>query len=264
MANSLNYVDCTRAPNCTTLRRSYCFKTTNTCGSCLPGLIGREISYLASNSSSNCSPIYRTPLTFYFTLDIKDPHHSLHTSHFVSLPPITLHLTLTLLLILSNACVLGVIGDSNVLCRTVPKANDFQPRRSRTLLTTTCSAGSDCLYGQCTNNICTTPDLLCPTSVIGMILFLSYTEQMTLWAFLYLTIMSLTFLQLLSLFLLHCLGSVCSGNGACVYSDPSGSVLKSCLITDVRCTATCACTNGFGGADCTLTSAALVDRSDLR
>ena len=76
--------------------------------------------------------------------------------------------------------------------------------------------------------------------------------------------MSLTFLQFLPHFLLHCQGSVCSGNGACVYSDPSGTVLKSCSITDVRCTATCACTNGFGGVNCALTAAALVDRSDLR
>ena len=150
-----------------------------------------------------------------------------------------------------------------MLCRIDPNAKNV-PKRSRTLLTTTCSAGSDCLYGQCTNNLCTTPDLLCPTNVIGIILILPYTEQTSLWAFLYPTIISLTFLQLFSTFLLHCQGSVCSGNGACVYSDPSGTVLKSCSITDVRCTATCACTNGFGVADCTLTTAALVDRSDLR
>jgi hypothetical protein len=60
------------------------------------------------------------------------------------------------------------------------------------------------------------------------------------------------------------LGSVCSGNGACVYSDPSGSALSSCAITDVRCTATCACKDGFGGSDCTLTTAALLERGDLR
>ena len=121
-----------------------------------------------------------TPLTFYFLL---------HPSHFSYKKPTSFitHLLLLLLLLLfllhSNPslhcfkCVLGVIGDSNVLCRTAPSTNDFKIR-SRTLLTTTCSADSDCLYGQCTNNICTTPDLLCPTSAIGIILILSYMEQM--------------------------------------------------------------------------------------
>lgn len=117
-----------------------------------------------------------TPLTFYSALYLWElasftTNLSLYISYFIYLthnPNPSLYYF---------RCVLGVIGDSNVLCRTDPSANDFK-RRSRTLLTTACSAGSDCLYGQCTNNICTTPDLLCPTSVIGIILILSYMKQM--------------------------------------------------------------------------------------
>ena len=59
MANNLNYVDCTGAPNCTALRRSFCYKTANTCGSCLPGLSGLIMSYLWIDCTAlNCSALH--------------------------------------------------------------------------------------------------------------------------------------------------------------------------------------------------------------
>ena len=60
------------------------------------------------------------------------------------------------------------------------------------------------------------------------------------------------------------LGSVCSGNGACGYSDPSGNNITSCAIFDYRCKASCACTDGFSGKDCTLSTIALVQRNGFR
>ena len=60
------------------------------------------------------------------------------------------------------------------------------------------------------------------------------------------------------------LGSVCSGNGVCGYSDPSGNNITSCTIFDYRCKASCACTNGFSGKDCTLSTIVLVQRNGVR
>lgn len=64
--------------------------------------------------------------------------------------------------------------------------------------------------------------------------------------------------------LLPFVGSVCSGNGACVYFDSSGNNLTSCSIFDYRCKASCACTNDFSGKDCTLSTVALVQRNGVR
>ena len=66
------------------------------------------------------------------------------------------------------------------------------------------------------------------------------------------------------LHLLHTSGSVCSENGACRYSDPSGNMLPSCTISDVHCLAMCVCSNGYGGKDCSLDAASLTARNAIR
>lgn len=57
---------------------------------------------------------------------------------------------------------------------------------------------------------------------------------------------------------------MCSQNGACSYSDPSGNSLFSCTIVDVTCTASCVCNSGYGGNDCSLTDTVLTARDALR
>lgn len=89
----------------------------------------------------------------------------------------------------------------------------------------TCTTGSNCLYGLCKRNVCTAPLKSCPTAVPGM---------------------------------------VCSYNGVCGYSDPSGSPLYNCTILDVNCYATCSCHPGYGGRDCSLTTSDLEARDALR
>ena len=60
------------------------------------------------------------------------------------------------------------------------------------------------------------------------------------------------------------IGTACSGNGVCGYSDPSGGILLGCTILNVTCSATCACNTGFGGMDCSLNAAALTTRDSIR
>ena len=55
---------------------------------------------------------------------------------------------------------LGVIGDSNVICRNASSS-------AYGAIGSPCTINSDCLYGQCTNNVCTAPILQCPTSILG-------------------------------------------------------------------------------------------------
>ena len=58
--------------------------------------------------------------------------------------------------------------------------------------------------------------------------------------------------------------SICSNRGECKYVDPSSNVLSMCTIFDVTCTASCICKPGFGGADCSLSTAVLNNRDNLR
>lgn len=62
------------------------------------------------------------------------------------------------------------------------------------------------------------------------------------------------------------LGKICSGNGFCRYSDPSGNVLSACSIINPTCTASCACSpqSGYGGADCSINAEASSARDLLR
>lgn len=153
VATTLNAVNCSSAPNCTTLGRQQCFQTMNTCGSCYTGLS-------------------------------------------------------------------GILGDSNIECRNTLST----VKSTRGSINSPCLTNSDCLYRQCTNQICTPPALLCPTNQTD---------------------------------------TVCSRRGSCAYSDSSGNALKSCTIFDI-CSASCVCNSGFGGTDCSLSSAALVARSQIR
>lgn len=115
---------------------------------------------------------------------------------------------------------IGILGDSNVICRAISSNAALSGA-----LNTTCTSGSDCFYGQCTNGVCTPPKLQCPTSKLG---------------------------------------SVCSGHGACNYTDPSGSTLPSCNILHSKCSTFCICDKGFGGKDCSLNTAKFESRSALR
>ena len=72
-------MNCSASPNCTSLNRDFCYKTAGTCGKCLPGHTGKNltplsadpliiISPLPSSVPLNCaSPL--TPLSSLFFLD---------------------------------------------------------------------------------------------------------------------------------------------------------------------------------------------------
>jgi hypothetical protein len=88
-----------------------------------------------------------------------------------------------------------------------------------------CNVSSQCLQGSCTSNICAVPIKMCP----------SVNSQ------------------------------ECSGNGKCVYSDQNGFALnKICTQAETFCTASCSCTGGYGGNDCTLSPAEKVTRDLTR
>ena len=89
-----------------------------------------------------------------------------------------------------------------------------------------CEVGSDCLLGSCKGNVCSIPITECPSNTTM---------------------------------------AICSGHGACIYTDNSGQVLKEgCNIFDTSCSAACRCSDGFGGADCSLSPAAALARDELR
>ena len=43
VATTINYVNCTKAPNCTALHRDDCSRTSGTCGACLEGFLGIKL-----------------------------------------------------------------------------------------------------------------------------------------------------------------------------------------------------------------------------
>lgn len=53
---------------------------------------------------------------------------------------------------------LGIIGDSNVRCRNISSRAD-----TAGLVGSSCNVGSDCLYGECTSNVCSAPLRQCPS-----------------------------------------------------------------------------------------------------
>ena len=88
-----------------------------------------------------------------------------------------------------------------------------------------CTVSSNCLYDLCTNGVCAAPKKTCPSSSPD---------------------------------------TICSGHGRCIYKDVSMNILKTCLITDTSCTATCTCSKRYGGIDCSLDAAAYALRSTTR
>lgn len=117
---------------------------------------------------------------------------------------------------------------------------------------------------------------MCSTASFSLFLFLShflspslsFSPISSLPLFLFLS-HSLSFshsLSLLpSLFLsLSLTGTVCSGNGGCSYSDPSGNEIPVCDISNTRCKAVCQCRVGYGGKDCSMKLAMLTARSSIR
>jgi hypothetical protein len=108
----------------------------------------------------------------------------------------------------------GIVGPSNSLC--------FPKNSSQGTPGSSCLTGMDCLYGICTNSVCVTPTMECPSS--------SLTEP-------------------------------CSGHGVCQYFNLAGQESpEPCLITNVYCKASCLCDSAFGGRDCSLTTEKMVKR----
>ena len=89
----------------------------------------------------------------------------------------------------------------------------------------TCKHDADCLYHHCDNGICKAPQRSCQSGEPG---------------------------------------TVCSGHGTCIYSDSSGNTVQNCTIIDQHCSALCSCRGGYGGADCSLDTASLAGRSNVR
>jgi hypothetical protein len=60
--------------------------------------------------------------------------------------------------LLSTLLYVGVIGDSNVKCRNMSSKADLAG-----VIGSSCNVGSDCLYGECTSNVCSAPLQKCPS-----------------------------------------------------------------------------------------------------
>jgi hypothetical protein len=102
----------------------------------------------------------------------------------------------------------GIVGNSNQVCVETSLASIYGDIGS------SCNQDTDCLYGECSNNICTEPQQECPTSIVD---------------------------------------SECSGHGSCEYKI-NGQVANgsSCGITNTYCYLSCVCSSGYYGADCLL------------
>jgi hypothetical protein len=112
----------------------------------------------------------------------------------------------------------GIVGPSNSLC--------FSTNSSAGIAGSVCFNNSDCLYGACSNGICTVPTMSCPST--------SFDET-------------------------------CSGHGICQYLDLAGRRYpEPCLITNVYCKTSCLCDAEYGGTDCSLSSEVLKERDSNR
>jgi hypothetical protein len=71
VSSTISIVDCTASPNCTALRRTDCYNTINTCGSCLSGYSGvvgdsnAQCFSAASNSGAEGAPCFKNSTCFY-------------------------------------------------------------------------------------------------------------------------------------------------------------------------------------------------------
>ena len=151
-----------------------------------------------------------------------------------------------------------------------------------------CTRNMDCVYSVCTNNKCAAPSLRCPSNTPGDYskpffviiphiykhgkLCMECKDENDSVNFLCSSPFKNDTQSCFSGFTipLHTKSSLywvldhdCSGNGKCVFTDPSGNKLQSCTIFDTTCTATCSCPK-FGGEDCSLDEHASLSRNNVR
>lgn len=88
-----------------------------------------------------------------------------------------------------------------------------------------CASDSECLYGQCIQGLCVEPNKQCPSTQYN---------------------------------------TICSGNGACAFSQTSGGITSSCGATRDDCYAFCACEDGYHGVACEYSFDEYLERSELR
>lgn len=125
-----------------------------------------------------------------------------------------------------NTCGSCLSGYRGVIGAFNSLCSSSQSESSGSGIGAQCATNSNCLYGNCTSYVCVAPDLQCPSSISE---------------------------------------AICSGNGDCNYFDFSGAAVNSvCKVTNVTCVARCSCFDGYGGADCSLSSSALTTRDTLR
>ena len=88
-----------------------------------------------------------------------------------------------------------------------------------------CAKNTDCQYSSCHHNRCVIPDQTCPTAVVS---------------------------------------TVCSGHGQCNFTDTGGNAVTTCPETSVFCTASCYCSDGYGGVSCSSTPSSIAARETSR
>lgn len=67
--------------------------------------------------------------------------------------------------------MLGIIGDSNTKCINPPSALSSVQSAEWGELGSKCNANDECMYGDCSENVCVAPPLLCPTNSAGEYMF---------------------------------------------------------------------------------------------
>jgi hypothetical protein len=67
--------------------------------------------------------------------------------------------------------ILGIIGDSNTKCLNPPSALSSVQIAVWGELGSKCNSDDECMYGDCTENECVAPPLLCPTILFGKYIF---------------------------------------------------------------------------------------------
>ena len=155
---------------------------------------------------------------------------------------------------------LGIGGDSNTRCviftDTIAGASGAIGSR--------CIADRDCLYYRCESAVCAAPILRCPTAVLGNLLHILMNDIVR--PFCSLSLINAPSSSIPHFTSLHFIivGSVCSGKGACRYTDPSGNMLTKCTLADVHCSAVCVCSSGYGGRDCSLDASSSAARNAVR
>ena len=82
--------------------------------------------------------------------------------------------------------------------------------------------------------------------------------------FAYLLLLSLQFSKPYFSLFHRWLDTICTGQGSCLFKDPSGNSIQSCSAFNTTCTASCSCSADYGGMDCSLNALALTSRDSLR